>query len=65
MGGSVNRPNLLDRSFVYTPANATDVSRTWMRYGWKPVERPVAVAHVQQVVPVSLLKQLVIAKGAE
>lgn len=27
---------LFDPSFVYTPAAATDVQRTWRKYGWIP-----------------------------
>lgn len=31
--------SLLDPSFKYVPAAATDVQQTWRRYGWTPVER--------------------------
>lgn len=27
---------ILDPSFQYTPAAATDVQRTWRKYGWVP-----------------------------
>ena len=32
--------NLLDPKFKYAPAAATDVTQTWRRFGWKPIERP-------------------------
>jgi hypothetical protein len=27
-----------DSKFKYYPAAATDVQRTWARFGWKPIE---------------------------
>ena len=27
---------ILDPNFKYTPAAATDVQRTWRKYGWAP-----------------------------
>lgn len=29
---------LTDPAFVYTTAAATDVAKTWRKYGWKPIE---------------------------
>jgi len=31
--------NLLDPEFKYVPAAATDVTQTWKKFGWKPVEK--------------------------
>jgi hypothetical protein len=30
---------LLDPKFKYVPAAATDVTQTWKRFGWKPIEQ--------------------------
>jgi len=30
------RPSLLDPSFVYIPANLTNIQDTWKRFGWIP-----------------------------
>jgi len=32
-------PSLLNPQWQYTPANKTDVQRTWARFGWKPVQK--------------------------
>ncbi len=33
--------SVLDKSFVYIPAASTDVTLTWRRFGWVPIdERP-------------------------
>ena len=29
---------ILDKNFKYVPAAATDVTQTWRRFGWKPIE---------------------------
>lgn len=29
-------------AFRYTPAASTDVTRTWARFGWSPVQRGAA-----------------------
>lgn len=30
---------LLNPQFKYVPAAATDVTQTWKRFGWQPIER--------------------------
>jgi hypothetical protein len=30
---------LLNPDFKYVPAAATDVTQTWRKFGWKPIER--------------------------
>lgn len=31
------RARCLDPDWVYTPAASTDIRKTWLKYGWKPV----------------------------
>ena len=31
--------NLLNPEFKYVPAAATDITQTWKKHGWKPVEK--------------------------
>ena len=30
-------PSLLDPTFKYTPAVATDITKTWAKFGWTPL----------------------------
>ena len=30
------RARCLDPDWVYTPAAATDIRKTWLKFGWKP-----------------------------
>ena len=32
---------LLDPNFRYISASNTDITQTWRRFGWKPVEKPI------------------------
>jgi len=34
----VRPQTLLDKKFVYVPASATDVTQTWKKFGWQPIE---------------------------
>jgi hypothetical protein len=31
------RARCLDPDWVYTPAAATDIRKTWLKFGWKPI----------------------------
>ena len=33
------RPSILNKDFKYVPAAATDITQTWRKFGWKPIER--------------------------
>ena len=33
---NTTNPSLLDKSFVYIPANRTNVAETWKKYGYTP-----------------------------
>jgi hypothetical protein len=57
-GANVNeRPNpqqpcaphihVTDPRFVYVPAAATDVAKTWQRFGWFPPSQHKEAEHVQ------------------
>jgi hypothetical protein len=50
------RKSILDRSFVYVPASATSVDRTWRRFGWRPLaeaadrlDKPLALARDREL----------------
>ena len=30
--------SLLDPNFKYVPSASTDITQTWKRFGWKPIE---------------------------
>jgi hypothetical protein len=30
--------NILNNDFIYVPSAKTDVTQTWKKYGWKPIE---------------------------
>jgi len=32
---------LLDKQFAYVPSGQTDVTQTWRKHGWKPLEEVV------------------------
>ena len=34
--------SILDPKFVYVPAAKTDITATWRKHGWKPIERKQA-----------------------
>jgi hypothetical protein len=34
--------SLLDTHFTYVPSTKTDVTRTWRKHGWKPLEEVIA-----------------------
>lgn len=36
-GSKLQSPHILDAAFKYTPAAQTDITKTWRRFGWKPL----------------------------
>lgn len=30
---------ILEKEFKYVPAAATDITQTWRKFGWQPIER--------------------------
>jgi hypothetical protein len=34
----VRPQTLLNKDFKYVPASATDVTQTWKKFGWQPIE---------------------------